>query len=120
SHGAIEVDKEGAAERLIWTINQLPAGASETMTLRLTASRSGNYDLEGTLDDLDFSVGGKGTEDFGAVLGASLGAAKNVPNRPFDAKLFGGGVLEVSLGTPMKSCNKPDLEATWSESFAAT
>ncbi len=46
SHGAIEVDKEGAAERLIWTINQLPAGASETMTLRLTASRSGNYDLD--------------------------------------------------------------------------
>ena len=46
SRGEIGNLKEGNAERLVWRIGKLPAGSAETMKLRLTASRSGNYDLD--------------------------------------------------------------------------
>jgi len=46
SRGEIGNVKEGSAERLIWEIGRLPAGASETMKLKLVASRSGTYDLD--------------------------------------------------------------------------
>ena len=46
TRGDIDNQMQGSRERLVWTIDQLPAGASETMTVRLTAARSGTYDLE--------------------------------------------------------------------------
>ena len=46
SRGEIANVQEGNANRLVWKIGTLPAGATESMKLRLTASRSGNYDLD--------------------------------------------------------------------------
>ncbi len=46
SIGNIEVRDQGSGRLLVWTIDQLPAGNSERMFVRLTAARSGNYDLD--------------------------------------------------------------------------
>ncbi len=46
SIGNIAVREQGAGRQLVWTIDQLPAGTSERMFVRLTAARSGNYDLD--------------------------------------------------------------------------
>lgn len=46
TRGDIDNQKQGSSERLVWTIDQLPAGASETLYVRLTAARSGTYDLD--------------------------------------------------------------------------
>ncbi|MCH5377959.1 MAG: hypothetical protein JJ992_28715, partial [Planctomycetes bacterium] len=46
TRGDIDNQKQGSTERLVWTIDELPAGASETMYIRLTAARSGTYDLD--------------------------------------------------------------------------
>ena len=46
SRGEISTLREGSADRLVWEIGRLPAGKAETMKLQLTASRSGNYDLD--------------------------------------------------------------------------
>ena len=46
SRGEIANLREGSADRLVWEIGKLPAGKAETMKLQLTASRSGNYDLD--------------------------------------------------------------------------
>jgi hypothetical protein len=46
SIGNIDVREQGAGRQLVWTIDQLPAGTSERMFVRLTAARSGNYDLD--------------------------------------------------------------------------
>jgi len=44
--GDVDVRQQGTARQLVWTISQLPAGTSERMFVRLTAARSGNYDLD--------------------------------------------------------------------------
>lgn len=43
-----DIDSQGkkGAERLVWTIDHLPAGQSEQMFVRLTAARSGTYNLD--------------------------------------------------------------------------
>ena len=46
TRGDVDNQTQGSSERLVWTIDELPAGASETMTVRLTAARSGTYDLD--------------------------------------------------------------------------
>jgi hypothetical protein len=46
TRGAIENQTQGSSERLVWTLDHLPAGASETMYVRLMAERSGTYDLD--------------------------------------------------------------------------
>lgn len=46
TRGDIDKQKTGSAERLVWTIDQLPAGATERMFVRLKAGRSGTYDLD--------------------------------------------------------------------------
>lgn len=46
TRGEISTLREGSADRLVWEIGRLPAGKAETMKLQLTASRSGNYDLD--------------------------------------------------------------------------
>jgi hypothetical protein len=46
SRGDIENQTQGSTERLVWTIDHVPAGGSERMFLRLTAARSGTYDLD--------------------------------------------------------------------------
>jgi hypothetical protein len=46
TRGDIDTLVQGSTERLVWTIDHLPAGASEKMSLRLTAARSGTYDLD--------------------------------------------------------------------------
>ena len=46
SRGDIDNQVQGATERLVWTIDHLPAGGSERMLIRLTAARSGTYDLD--------------------------------------------------------------------------
>ncbi len=46
SRGDIDTQTQGSTERLVWTIDHLPAGGSEQMFVRLTAARSGTYDLD--------------------------------------------------------------------------
>ncbi len=46
TRGNIEAQTQGTSKRLVWTIDQLPAGASERMSLQLRAERSGTYDLD--------------------------------------------------------------------------
>ncbi|MGB7324425.1 MAG: hypothetical protein WBD31_06105 [Rubripirellula sp.] len=46
THGEVESQGEGTVERLVWTIQQLPAGASETLFVRLNAARSGTHDVD--------------------------------------------------------------------------
>ncbi len=46
TRGDIDNQVQGSSERLVWTIDHLPAGASEKMFVRLTAARSGTYDLD--------------------------------------------------------------------------
>ncbi len=46
SIGNVEVRQQGSAQQLVWTIDQLPAGTSERMFVRLTAARSGSYDID--------------------------------------------------------------------------
>ncbi|MGB7343663.1 MAG: hypothetical protein WBD20_05600, partial [Pirellulaceae bacterium] len=46
SRGGIVPDSNGGNERLVWTIDQLPAGASEKMMVRLKAERSGTHGLD--------------------------------------------------------------------------
>ncbi|MEM1069803.1 MAG: hypothetical protein AAGI63_12960, partial [Planctomycetota bacterium] len=46
TRGGIENDKEGSTEHLVWRIDHLPAGASEQMFVRLTASKSGTFNLD--------------------------------------------------------------------------
>lgn len=44
--GSVESGPEDSAERLVWTIDRLPAGHSETLTMQLKAMRSGLYDVD--------------------------------------------------------------------------
>ncbi len=46
TQGSVDTQTQGSTERLVWTIDQLPAGASERMMVRLKAARSGTYDLD--------------------------------------------------------------------------
>lgn len=46
SRGDIDNQTQGSTERLVWTIDHLPAGSTERMFVRLTAARSGTYDLD--------------------------------------------------------------------------
>ncbi len=46
SHGDIEPQITGSNERLVWTIDHLPAGATERMFVRLKAERSGTHGLD--------------------------------------------------------------------------
>ncbi len=46
SQGNIDNQTQGDAERLVWTIESLPAGSVERMFVRLRAARSGTHDLE--------------------------------------------------------------------------
>ena len=46
SRGDIEPQINGTSERLVWTIDQLPAGATERMFVRLKAERSGTHGLD--------------------------------------------------------------------------
>ncbi len=46
TRGDIDTQTQGSVERLVWTIDQLPAGASEQMFVRLKAERSGTYGLD--------------------------------------------------------------------------
>ncbi|WP_186776105.1 COG1361 family protein [Rubripirellula reticaptiva] len=46
THGEVESQGEGTVERLVWTIQQLPAGTSETLFVRLNAARSGTHDVD--------------------------------------------------------------------------
>ncbi len=46
TRGDIDNQTQGSTDRLVWTIDHLPAGASETMYVRLMAARSGTYDLD--------------------------------------------------------------------------
>jgi hypothetical protein len=46
SRGDIDNQTQGSTERLVWTIDHLPAGKTERMFVRLTAARSGTYDLD--------------------------------------------------------------------------
>lgn len=46
SRGSIENEKQGSVEHLVWQIDQLPAGSSEQMFIRLTASKSGTFNLD--------------------------------------------------------------------------
>lgn len=43
--GNVNPDSDGELEKLVWTIDRLPAGTSEKMFIRLIAARSGNYGL---------------------------------------------------------------------------
>jgi uncharacterized repeat protein (TIGR01451 family) len=46
SRGEIDSQVEGSTERLIWNIDHIPAGHAERMLIRLTAARSGTYDID--------------------------------------------------------------------------
>lgn len=46
SVGNVDVREQGSSRLLVWTIDHLPAGTSERMFVRLTAARSGSYDLD--------------------------------------------------------------------------
>lgn len=46
SRGSISPKKIDGAERLVWNIEELPAGASERMIVRLKAERSGTHGLD--------------------------------------------------------------------------
>jgi uncharacterized repeat protein (TIGR01451 family) len=46
STGSIVPEDQKGSERLAWTIDQLPAGSSETMFVRLKAERSGTHGLD--------------------------------------------------------------------------
>jgi uncharacterized repeat protein (TIGR01451 family) len=46
TRGNVDTEKQGSAPRLVWTIDQLPAGATESMFVSLTAAQSGTYDLD--------------------------------------------------------------------------
>ncbi len=46
STGSILPENQKGSERLAWTIDQLPAGTSETMFVRLKAERSGTHGLD--------------------------------------------------------------------------
>ena len=46
SRGDIDTEVQGSSDRLIWTIDHLPAGATERMFVRLKANHSGTYDLD--------------------------------------------------------------------------
>ena len=46
SRGGIDTVTQGSSERLVWTIDHLPAGSSERMFVRLTAARSGTYNID--------------------------------------------------------------------------
>ena len=46
TRGNVETQTQVNVERMIWTIDHLPAGASERMFVRLTAARSGTFDLD--------------------------------------------------------------------------
>lgn len=46
TRGDIDNQAQGSSKRLVWTIDHLPAGSSEQMFVRLTAARSGTYDLD--------------------------------------------------------------------------
>lgn len=46
TRGDIDNQQQGSSERLVWTIDQLAAGASETMIVRLQAARSGTFGLD--------------------------------------------------------------------------
>lgn len=46
SVGDVDVREQGSGRQLVWTIDHLPAGTSERMFVRLTAARSGSYDLD--------------------------------------------------------------------------
>ncbi|WP_372715421.1 hypothetical protein [Novipirellula sp.] len=46
SQGHIDNQTQGSSERLVWTIDSLPAGSVERMFVRLRAERSGTHDLD--------------------------------------------------------------------------
>jgi hypothetical protein len=46
TRGGIEPQNSGSVERLVWTIDHLPAGATERMYVRLKAERSGTHGLD--------------------------------------------------------------------------
>ena len=46
SVGNVETNEAEKSEQLVWTIDRLPAGKSETMTVQLKAARSGLYELD--------------------------------------------------------------------------
>ncbi len=46
SRGGISPQKLGGQEKLVWTINDLPAGSSEKMLVRLKAERSGTHGMD--------------------------------------------------------------------------
>ncbi|WP_218933866.1 DUF11 domain-containing protein [Rubripirellula lacrimiformis] len=46
TRGEVESQGEGSIERLVWKIDQLPAGASEKLFVRLMAARSGTHDVD--------------------------------------------------------------------------
>ena len=46
TRGGIEPQNSGSVERLVWTIDHLPAGATERMFVRLKAERSGTHGLD--------------------------------------------------------------------------
>lgn len=46
TRGNVDMQSQGNTERMVWTIDHLPAGASERMFVRLTAAQSGTYDLD--------------------------------------------------------------------------
>jgi len=46
TNGNVKAESQGKVEHLVWTIDRLPAGASEKMFIRLIAARSGSYGLD--------------------------------------------------------------------------
>ncbi|MFK8112922.1 MAG: hypothetical protein AB8B91_12005 [Rubripirellula sp.] len=44
--GNVAMEKQGSAERMVWKIDSLPAGATERLLVSLTAARSGTFDLD--------------------------------------------------------------------------
>ncbi len=45
TRGSVDSQGEGTVERLVWTIDSLPAGSSEQLVVRLMAARSGSHDV---------------------------------------------------------------------------
>ena len=46
SRGGVEAQSTDSTERLVWTIDSLPAGSSEVLNVRLKAERSGTHGLD--------------------------------------------------------------------------
>jgi hypothetical protein len=46
TRGDVDTQTQGSIERLVWTIDRLPAGSTERMFVRVKAARSGTYGLD--------------------------------------------------------------------------